>query len=128
MILDHFLLTDQVAIVTGPGEGIGEAIAIAFAEAGAHVSLAARRRELLDVVAGRIREMGRRALVTTCDITSADDQERLVRDTVAEFGAINVVVTNAGSGGAPGASFLDTTDDALEQAFRHNVTSRVQLS
>jgi 7-alpha-hydroxysteroid dehydrogenase len=128
VILDRFRLTGHVAIVTGSGQGIGEAIAIAFAEAGADVSLAARRREPLDEVATRIRAVGRRSLVTQCDITEAADQERLVRATVDELGGIDTVVTNAGSGGAPGTSFLDTTDGDLQDIFHYNVITRVQLS
>jgi 7-alpha-hydroxysteroid dehydrogenase len=128
VILDAFRIPDHVAIVTGSGQGIGEAIAVAFAEAGADVCLAARRREPLEAVAERIRGLGRRALVTTCDITEPADQARLVRATVDELGRLDVIVTHAGSGGAPGSSFLDTTDADLEDIFHYNVTTRVQLS
>jgi 7-alpha-hydroxysteroid dehydrogenase len=63
VIREYFSLTDQVAIVTGAGQGIGEAVALAFAEAGADVVLVARRRSPLESVAEQVTKLGRRALV-----------------------------------------------------------------
>ena len=65
-----FALTDKVAIVTGASRGIGRACAVAFAQAGADVVLAARRQEDLDVVAREIHDLGRRALTVVCDVSN----------------------------------------------------------
>jgi 7-alpha-hydroxysteroid dehydrogenase len=128
MILDRFTMDGQVAIVTGSGEGIGESIAIGFAEAGADVVLTARRREPLERTADTIRDLKRQALVVTGDINHAADMQRVVDEAVNQFGRINVVVTNAGSGGAPGTPFLATTEDHFDSVFHANVTSRFLLS
>lgn len=126
MILDRFRLTDKVAIVTGGGRGIGRGIALGFAEAGAHLVVAARRAGTLEEVAGRVRGMGRRALAVPCDVTVPDQLDRLVTATVEEFGGVDLLVNNAG--GAPPTPVLQLTDEAFEAAFHFNVTSALHLS
>ncbi len=74
MILDYLRLTGRVAIVTGSGEGIGQSIAVGFAEAGADVVLAARRRGLLEETADMVKHCGQRALVSPCDINDGAAQ------------------------------------------------------
>jgi 7-alpha-hydroxysteroid dehydrogenase len=128
MILDYFRLTDRTAIVTGSGQGIGASIAIALAEVGADVVLAARRRGLLEETAKEVERCGRRALVCPCDINDGASQRQLVEQAAEEFGRVDVLVTSAGGGGMPGTPFLNETEDNLEQIFHHNVTSRFQLS
>ncbi|MBW2424807.1 MAG: SDR family NAD(P)-dependent oxidoreductase, partial [Deltaproteobacteria bacterium] len=71
-ILDRFRIDDQVALVTGAGRGIGRATAIALAECGADVALAARSEDQLEAVAQEIRELGRRALVFPCNAAKTD--------------------------------------------------------
>ena len=72
MILDRFKVTDQVAIVTGSGRGIGAASAVALAEAGADIVLAARTEEQLREVARRVAATGRRAAVVAGDLTDLE--------------------------------------------------------
>ena len=67
-VFDRFRLDDQVAVVTGAGRGIGAAIAVTFAEAGADVVLAARTESQLQETAERVRAFGRRALVVPTDV------------------------------------------------------------
>ncbi len=121
MILDRFKLTDQVAIVTGAGRGIGEAIAVAYAEAGADVVVAARSLDPLEDTAAKVREHGRRALPVRCDVMERSDLEHLVQATLDEFGKVDVLVNNAG--GSPPKSALRTSEKEFETAFRFNVTT-----
>lgn len=119
MILDRFRLDGQAAIVTGAGRGIGAATAVALAEAGADVLVAARSEEQLRQVADRVEAAGRRAAVVTADLTDLDAAAALPRAAVDAFGRLDVVVNNVG-GTIPNA-FLDTTVEYLDEAFQFNV-------
>jgi len=126
MLLDRFSLTDKVAIVTGAGRGIGAACALAFAEVGADVVIAARTKEQLEDVANQAADRGRRALGVPCDVSDLANLELLVEQAMNEFGRIDIVVNNAG--GAMPQPFLDTSEKALEEAFHFNVTTAFTLS
>ena len=103
-ILDEFLLTDQVAIVTGASSGLGIAFARALSEAGATVVLAARRADRLESVAAAIRADGGRALGVPADVADPDSCAALAAVAFAEFGRIDILVNNAGLGTAHPAS------------------------
>ena len=90
------MLQDQVAIVTGAGQGIGRAIAVELARAGAHVVASGRRLEPLEAVAGEARALGRRSLALSCDVRDAAQVDRVVAETVREFGRVDLLVNNAG--------------------------------
>ena len=89
----------KVALVTGASSGIGAELAWQLSRAGANVTLASRRRELLEAVAKRI-VAGRNPspLVTECDVTRDGDLERAVAQTVCEFGKLDAIFANAGFG------------------------------
>jgi 7-alpha-hydroxysteroid dehydrogenase len=125
-VLDRFDLTDKAAIVTGAGRGIGAACALAFADAGADVVLAARTKEQLDEVAAQIAERGRRGVVAPCDVSDTANLEELVQRAVGELGRVDVVVNNAG--GSMPQPFLDTSERGFEKAFHFNVTTAFTLS
>ena len=91
-----FDLTGHVAVVTGGGRGIGEGIAMAFAEAGAAVVVAARRTDEIDRVAAQIVEMGGQAIAVTTDVTDDDAVDALARAAVDQFGKLTIWVNNAG--------------------------------
>ncbi len=126
MVLDQFMLTDRVAIVTGAGRGIGAAVARTFAAAGADVVIASRTKDQLDQVAADVRAAGRRAIVAPCDVSETANLQELVDLAMAELGRIDVVVNNAG--GTSPRPFLDTSERMFERAFHFNVTTAFALS
>ena len=126
MPFDEFALTDKIAVVTGGGRGIGAEIARTFAAAGADVAIAARTESQLEEVAEAVRAEGRRALVVPCDVSKEENLEALVEATVAEFGAIDIVVNNAG--GSMPQPLMDTSVKAFEGAFHFNVTTAFVLT
>jgi 7-alpha-hydroxysteroid dehydrogenase len=125
-LTDRFLLTDQVAIITGAGKGIGAAIATTFAAAGADVVLTARTEEDLQAVATEVRALGRRALVLPGNVNDLGLLAGVVDRTIAEFGRLDIVVNNAG--GSISKPFLDTTVDQIEKSFHFNVSVPFELA
>ncbi|CAB4805564.1 MAG: SDR family oxidoreductase [Actinobacteria bacterium] len=125
-ILDQFRVDGKVAIVTGAGRGIGRASAIALAEAGADVLLAARTADQLEEVAEEIRQMGRRAEPVVFDMMELDRLGELVTCAVENLGGLDLLVNNAG-GSAPKA-FLDTSMRSFERAFTFNVTTAFEMT
>ena len=95
-ILDQFKLDGHVAVITGGGRGIGEAIALGMAEAGADIVVAARRTEEIEAVADKIREIGRKALSITTDMMEIEQVQALADQTARDMGALSCWVSNAG--------------------------------
>ena len=89
-------LEGTVALVTGASSGIGAATAVALADHGAAVALAARRRDRLEALAAEIRGRGGTALVLECDVTDQQQAADTVGRTVAELGRLDTLVNNAG--------------------------------
>jgi NAD(P)-dependent dehydrogenase (short-subunit alcohol dehydrogenase family) len=105
-------LQGKVAVVTGGSKGLGLAMARAFADAGADVVVASRKREACEAAAAEIRaRTGRRCEPIACHVGKWDDCERLVDATVERFGRIDVLVNNAGI--APVAPSLREVSEAL---------------
>jgi 7-alpha-hydroxysteroid dehydrogenase len=121
MILDRFDMTDRTAIVTGAGRGIGAASALALAEAGADVLIAARTAEQLDEVAAKVDAVGRRAVVVAGDLSDLEVIASLADAAYQAFGRIDVVVNNLG--GSMPRPLLDTSPRFLEEAFHFNVAT-----
>jgi 7-alpha-hydroxysteroid dehydrogenase len=107
-LTDRFLLTDQVAIITGAGKGIGAAIATTFAAAGADVVLTARTEADLP---GNVNDLSELA--------------NIVDRTVAEFGRLDIVVNNAG--GSVSKPYLETSVEQIEKSFHFNVSVPFEL-
>ena len=115
-----FSLQDRVAIITGASRGIGEAIALRMAEAGASVVLAARKPDALQAVVARIEAAGGKALAVPAHTGKAEDIEALVKKAVAHFGKVDVLVNNAATNPYFGP-MLDIEDSAWEKTFEVNV-------
>ncbi|MEV0197664.1 SDR family oxidoreductase [Nonomuraea sp. NPDC050691] len=101
---------DKVVLVTGGGSGIGRATALAFAREGARVVVAGRSREPLEQTVKLAEETGGQAVAITADVTRAADVERLVADTVATCGTLDVAVNNAGVFTMGQAAEIDEAD------------------
>lgn len=96
MVMQLFSLEGKVAAVTGASRGIGRAIALGFAEAGADVAVAARSEADLETLAKEIDALGRKAIVVPTDVMQRDQIQNLVDTTVAELGRLDIFVNNAG--------------------------------
>src|SRR4030043_2412147 len=92
-------LKDRVAIVTGGGRGIGKAISLAFAAEGASVVMAATTLSKPEETEKESRRKGGRAKAIQTDITDEKQVERLVDETVKEYGKIDILMKNSGIGG-----------------------------
>lgn len=95
MIFDRFRLDNKVALITGGSRGIGKAIALTFAEAGADVVIASRKQDELDQAAQEISLTGKRCLPIRTDASKRDQLDHLVETTMAEWGRIDILVCNA---------------------------------
>jgi NAD(P)-dependent dehydrogenase (short-subunit alcohol dehydrogenase family) len=89
-------LEGKVAVVVGGSSGIGKTIALGLAQAGADVVASARRMELVKVLADEIEALGRRSLRVTCDVDDRQSLETLLKDCVAAFGKVDILVNAAG--------------------------------
>jgi NADP-dependent 3-hydroxy acid dehydrogenase YdfG len=89
-------LHNRVALVTGASSGIGEATAIALAEAGAKVAIAARRRDRLEALATQLGHLGADPLVLPADLLDEHEAQRIVAETEARYGRLDILVNNAG--------------------------------
>ncbi len=89
-------LGGEVALVTGASRGIGRALALALAEAGADVACAARTVSALEETAALVEAAGRRALSVVADVTDADQVEGMVERTLRNLGRVDILVNNAG--------------------------------
>ena len=126
MILDLFRLEGKVAVISAGGRGIGARIATAFAEVGADVVIGARSEDQLAEVASQVEALGRTAVVVPGDLRTREGMAAMVDAAVDQLGGIDVVVNNAG--GTMPQGFMDTTEDAFDQALRWNVTTAFNLT
>lgn len=115
----QFDLSGQVALVTGAGRGLGRAISLALAHAGAHVALGLRDIKAHGGLPQEIIGLGRRALPLQMDVTSLSQISRAVEDTVSHFGRLDVLVNNAGI--APGNLAENVREEDFDLTMAVNV-------
>ena len=113
-------LRNQVAIVTGAGRGIGQAIARAFAREGAAICCAARTQEEIDATARQIEAAGGRALAVRTDVTRPETVECMVATAAEHFGGLDILVLNAGINTARG-HVVDSDPEAWRQTLEVNL-------
>ena len=92
-----FDLTGNVALVTGGGTGLGKQMAIALAEAGADVAIAARRLQFCEDTAQELRQLGVKALPLQMDVTESTQVETAIRSIIEAFGQLDILINNAGT-------------------------------
>jgi len=114
-----FTLTGQTALVTGAARGLGRAIALALADAGADVALGLRAAGTADDLLADIRAMGRRALAVPMDVTDLVQIGPAVEAVVAEFGRLDILVNNAGLG--PSNPAEDVTEEDFDLTIDVNL-------
>jgi NAD(P)-dependent dehydrogenase (short-subunit alcohol dehydrogenase family) len=126
MFLPSFQLEGKKAVVTGAGRGIGRALAIGLAEAGADVALLSRTEEDLKETASIIRNLGKEALVLPADVTKREEVHRAITDTHAHWGKIDIVINNAGMNIRSKA--LEASDEEWQTIMDTNLKSAFMVS
>jgi NAD(P)-dependent dehydrogenase (short-subunit alcohol dehydrogenase family) len=115
------LLTDQVAVVTGGGGGIGRAIALAFASVGADLVIGDIVPERCEETAARVRELGRKALAVPTDVMETAQIHALIERAASELGRIDILVNNAG--GVSGRPFIEQSERSWRRHIDLNLVS-----
>ena len=118
-------LKDKIALITGAGQGVGQGIALAMAKAGASVVIAGRSPEKLEETCRLVAERGGVAMPMTCNVKSAEDLSRVVADTVAHFGGLDILVNNAQE--VPLGMLMDISDEAFVAGFESGPLATLRL-
>jgi len=95
---NRFSMKGRIALITGGSQGIGRAIALEYANAGARIAITARSKDKLDAVKSEIEKLGQKCLAIPADLALDSEIKRVHDEVVAEFGDIDILVNNAGSG------------------------------
>jgi NAD(P)-dependent dehydrogenase (short-subunit alcohol dehydrogenase family) len=123
MFLEKLSLEGKVVIMTGAGRGLGKAMSLALARAGANIVAAARTQEQIEQTAKEVRALGRKALAIPTDITKREQIQELVNKTLKEFGTIDVLFNNAGDGSAVmGKTILELSEEDWHIGLAVNLT------
>jgi NAD(P)-dependent dehydrogenase (short-subunit alcohol dehydrogenase family) len=118
-VLSRFSLAGRVALVTGASSGLGAGFAVALAQAGADVVLAARRADKLADISRQVRELGRAALAVETDVTDPDACQAAAQAAIERFGRLDALINNAGLGTA--VSALRETPEQFREVIEVNL-------
>jgi NAD(P)-dependent dehydrogenase (short-subunit alcohol dehydrogenase family) len=121
------MLGGKVVVVTGASQGLGRALALAFAREGVHLVINSRSRDSLGLVAGETEETGAEVLAVSADVSVGSDVERLVDESVRRFGRIDVLVNNAGLLG-PRVPIEEYPENEWRRILDANLTAPFLLS
>jgi len=121
-----FSLAGKKALVTGASRGIGQVIAVAFAQAGADVALVARGADGLAATAKEVRDLGRLAVEIPADLTGQETAAAVVTEAIDRLGHLDVVVNNAG-GSSFMVPFLDLRLSGWEKVLRLNLDATMRI-
>lgn len=124
---DAMSFKDKVVIVTGSGSGMGAATALLFAEEGAHVVIVDFSEERAKKTAEECKKHGNKVHVIIADVSKKEDDERIINDTIDEFGRIDVLVNNAGTGKV-GRILDGTIVDTFDEVVNTNLRAVVVLT
>ena len=127
MDTSYLSLEGKIAMITGGSRGIGKAIALTFAGAGAEVVIASRKLPDLEKVAEEIKATGRKALCVPTHTKKLEDLENLVKTTMDEFGRIDVLVNNAATNPAMGP-IVDTEESVYDHIIDTNLKGYFMMS
>jgi NAD(P)-dependent dehydrogenase (short-subunit alcohol dehydrogenase family) len=122
-----FSLAGKKALVTGASRGLGQVIAVAFAEVGADVAVAARGADGLAVTAKQVRDLGREAVEIPADLTTQEAAAGVVAEAIDSLGQIDIVVNNAGGSNFV-VPFLDMRVSGWEKLLRLNLDTTMWIS
>ena len=111
----NFNLKNKTAIIGGSSKGLGKACAVALAREGANIVLCARNEKALLETQREIELLGVQILALTVDMANANDNQRIVRETMARFGRIDILINN--SGGPKPGTYNDISEDDLDDAY-----------
>jgi len=126
MILDQFKLDDKIALVTGASSGLGQAIAVALAEAGADVVCHCHSEGGADETCDRIKALGRKTIEIAGDLADKNVPATLIGQAVSEFGRIDILINNAGT--IRRAPAVDYTEKDWADVIETNLSSVFRLS
>lgn len=119
-MLREFSLEGRNALVTGGGRGIGKAIALTMAEAGANVAVAARTLDQVTSVAEEIKSLNQSSIALQTDVSDPLSVQEMISRTISELGSIDILVNNAGISASPFP--VSTSDDAWHQIIKTNLS------
>lgn len=118
-------LQGKTAIIGGSSKGLGKACAVALASEGANIVLCARNREALIETRKEIEALGVQVLALSVNMSDAEDNQRIVRETVEKFGGVDILVNN--SGGPKPATFRDISYEDLDEAYNSVLKYNIRM-